>query len=214
VRDGRIHRTKTDPATAAATRPPGRSNHRRLALGGVLLMAALTAAACGSSTRAATSPSGSGPSASSPSATAPATDPVASTDTVKTATVGSVGTILIDSSGRSLYLYTADKQKATTCTGACAKAWPPLVVSGTPVAGSGVKSSMLGTIKDPDGKTQVTYNHWPLYTFAGASGQVKGEGVEGSWFAVTAAGTEAKAATATPPTTVKKKSGSAGSTGY
>jgi predicted lipoprotein with Yx(FWY)xxD motif len=203
---------------------PGRSNNRRLALAGVLLIAGLASAACGSSSSASTSPSGSGASAAGTSAagtsasgtSAAGTPGASTTGTVRTETVGSVGTILINASGRSLYLYTADKQKATTCTGACAKEWPPLVVSGAPVAGSGVTSSMLGTIKDPDGKTQVTYNHWPLYTFAGdsAAGQVKGEGLGGSWFAVTAAGAEAKSAATSPPTTVKKSSGSAGSAGY
>ena len=117
--------------------------------------------------------------------------------TVHAAKVAGLGTVLVNRSGRTLYLFNPDKQKMVTCTGQCAAVWPPLDVSGKPTAGSGIKASLLGTIKSPNGKTQVTYNHWPLYTFVddSAAGQANGEGVTafgGKWSAVTPAGTRAK----------------------
>ena len=121
--------------------------------------------------------------------------------TVVAAKATGVGTVLVSSAGRTLYLFAPDKQKAVTCTGACAGYWPPLYVTGKPVAGAGIKASLLGTIKAPNGKTQVTYNHWPLYTFMGDSkaGQANGQGVNafgGLWSAVTTTGSPA---VATPP---------------
>jgi predicted lipoprotein with Yx(FWY)xxD motif len=60
-------------------------------------------------------------------------------------------------------MFGADKGSASSCTGACAVAWPP--VTGNPHAGGAAKSADLGTIKRADGKTQVTYKGHPLYTF-------------------------------------------------
>ena len=88
---------------------------------------------------------------------------------------------LIDSQGRTLYLWQADTGAKSTCTGACASAWPPLVTTGKPTAGSGVTSSLLGTTKRATGNDQVTYNGDPLYLFAGdtASRQTNGQGSRG-----------------------------------
>lgn len=156
---------------------------------------ALAAAVCGSSTSTSTG-------ASTPAAaTTPSTAP---TQTVGAATLPSLGAVLVNGSGRTLYLFLPDKQKAVTCTAACAQAWPPLVLAtGAPTAGPGIHTSLLGTIKDPDGQTQVTYNHWPLYTFAGdsAPNQDKGQGIEGTWFAVTTTGVKAPAKTPTSAAT-------------
>ena len=76
-----------------------------------------------------------------------------------------LGTFLVDRDGHALYLFEADKTSKSTCTGACAKAWPPALTSGKPTAGSGVKASLIGTTKRPDGTMQVTYDGHPLYTF-------------------------------------------------
>lgn len=81
-----------------------------------------------------------------------------------------LGTFLVDSSGRSLYLFEADKSTASTCFGSCAAAWPPLTTSGAPKAGGNVKQSLLGTTKRKDGGTEVTYKGHPLYYYAGDSG--------------------------------------------
>ncbi|MPY64411.1 COG4315 family predicted lipoprotein [Streptomyces spongiae] len=86
---------------------------------------------------------------------------------VKTASAGDLGTILVDGKGRTLYLFEADKSTTSTCNGACAAAWPPLLTSGSPSTGGSAKSDLLGTSKRSDGKTQVTYNKHPLYGYAG-----------------------------------------------
>ena len=106
------------------------------------------------------------------------------------ATSTSLGMILVDGSGRTLYLFEKDQ---SACAGACAAAWPVDQSSGTPKAGSGVKASMLGTIKRSDNTTQVTYNQHPLYYYQGDSGpgQHNGQGVDAfgaKWFVVNPAG--------------------------
>jgi predicted lipoprotein with Yx(FWY)xxD motif len=105
----------------------------------------------------------------------------------------SLGKILVDGKGRTLYLFEADKGTTSACDGACADAWPPLTTSGRPKAGPGVTAEKLGTAKRSDGTTGVTYNGHPLYTFAGDSGpgQVSGQGSDGfgaEWYVLSAAG--------------------------
>jgi predicted lipoprotein with Yx(FWY)xxD motif len=118
----------------------------------------------------------------------PAVAPVA----VKTATVASFGSVLVNGSGLTLYRYTSDRKGASTCSGACAAEWPPLVVKGDakPVAGKGVAASRLGMIKRSNGQMQVTYGGYPLYLFAGDSkaGQTKGQGFEKTWYLVASSG--------------------------
>ena len=105
----------------------------------------------------------------------------------------SLGMILVDGSGRTLYLFEKDQPNQSACAGACAAAWPVDQTSGTPKAGSGVTASMLGTITRSDNTTQVTYNKHPLYYFQGDSGtgQHNGQGVDAfgaKWYVVTPAG--------------------------
>jgi predicted lipoprotein with Yx(FWY)xxD motif len=109
------------------------------------------------------------------------------------ATNGKLGKILVDSRGRTLYLFKKDSRTKSACSGACASAWPPLRTSGKPTAGSGAKASLLGTIKRSDGKPQVTYHGHPLYTFVmdKKSGETNGEGLNAFgalWFVVSPAG--------------------------
>jgi predicted lipoprotein with Yx(FWY)xxD motif len=124
---------------------------------------------------------------------------------VGTGTSG-LGRILVDSRGRTLYLFEKDKAGKSACSGSCATAWPPLLTSGKPSAIAGVKPSLLGTTRRADGRLQVTYNHQPLYTFVKdtTKGQAKGENVDAfgaEWYAVSAAGAK-----------VEKQSGDAGAT--
>jgi predicted lipoprotein with Yx(FWY)xxD motif len=77
---------------------------------------------------------------------------------------------LADRQGRAMYLFEADKGSTSTCTGACAAAWPPVTASAMPMAGGGVSQSMLGTTKRADGTEQLTYNGHPLYYFAADTG--------------------------------------------
>ena len=130
----------------------------------------------------------------------------ASAATVSTKST-SLGTILVTSSGKTIYLDTGDKSGHFACTGACAKAWPPLSTSGKPKAAGKVKASMLGTIKN--GKvTQVTYNGHPLYTFASdtSGSPTSGEGVNG-FFVVSPTGAKITHAPATTTTTSTTSSG-------
>jgi len=121
------------------------------------------------------------------------------------ATVGTrqsnFGRILVDSRGRSLYLFQKDKRGMSSCYGACTTNWPPLIASGKPRAGSGVKASLLGRTKRTDGRWQVTYNRHPLYTFYGdaSKGQTNGEGLDffgGKWYLVSPAGAKIQNAAA------------------
>jgi predicted lipoprotein with Yx(FWY)xxD motif len=111
-----------------------------------------------------------------------------------------VGSALVDVRGHALYLFTADRTRASTCYGACAAAWPPFLTAAKPVAGAGVKQALLGTMKRRDGKLQVTYGGHPLYFFArdAKAGEVNGQGMGGTWFALRAT---AKRITTQPPAT-------------
>ncbi len=106
---------------------------------------------------------------------------------------GKLGTFLVDSKGRTLYLFGKDKTSKSTCSGACATAWPPLLTSGRPSVSGAVRKSLLGTTKRADGKTQVTYNGHPLYRFSQDSkpGDTLGQGVSAfgaKWYAVAVSG--------------------------
>jgi predicted lipoprotein with Yx(FWY)xxD motif len=92
----------------------------------------------------------------------------------------------------TLYLFEADTTSQSTCGTQCASAWPPLLTTGTPVAGSGVMGSLLGTTTRSDGKVQVTYKGHPLYGFIAdkKAGDVNGEGKTAfgaNWYVVAAA---------------------------
>jgi len=104
-----------------------------------------------------------------------------------------LGRILVDSRGRTLYVFAKDRSGKSTCNGACATYWPPLISAGKPHAQSGARASLLGRTKRQDGRWQVTYKRHPLYTFAldTKKGQTKGEGLDdfgGEWDAVSPAG--------------------------
>jgi len=120
---------------------------------------------------------------------APAAGTVVSTGTT------SLGRILVNSGGRTLYVFSRDKNDKSACAGMCAKFWPPLIASGKPRASAGARATLLGTTKRADGRMQVTYNRHPLYTFVKDTrkGQTHGEGLTafgGQWNAVSPAGTK------------------------
>jgi predicted lipoprotein with Yx(FWY)xxD motif len=138
------------------------------------------------------------------------------TATVGTASESNLGTILVDSQGRTLYLFKKDSGTKSACFGACATQWPPLRAQGKPTAGSGLNSSLLGTTPRSDGKPQITYNGHPLYTFVMDQnpGDTNGQGLNAfgaSWFTVNGAGNEV---TAQPATTNSSSSGGGGGYGY
>jgi predicted lipoprotein with Yx(FWY)xxD motif len=106
---------------------------------------------------------------------------------------GALGTFLVGPNGRTLYLFEKDKSTKSTCSGACAKAWPPLLTTGKPKASGSAKASLLGTTKRSDGKTQVTYKGHPLYYFVQdkKAGETKGQGIDGfgaEWYVLAPSG--------------------------
>jgi predicted lipoprotein with Yx(FWY)xxD motif len=106
-----------------------------------------------------------------------------------------LGKILVDSQGRTLYLFKKDSRGKSACSGECAKFWPPLRAGARPTAGRGISAAKVGTISRSDGTRQVTYNGHPLYRFLQDSrpGQIHGQGLTAfgaSWFVLSPAGTQ------------------------
>lgn len=97
---------------------------------------------------------------------------------------------LTDSQGMSLYVYLEDEGGSSTCYGRCEQNLVPFITQGDPIAGEGVQADLVGTSERQDGSSQVTYNGWPLYTFARdeAPGETKGQGVGDLLYMVSASG--------------------------
>lgn len=166
------------------------------------------AVGCGSS---GTAGSSSPPTSSSPapSSSAPATG---GSGTLQ-AHSSPLGQILVDGSGRTLYLFKADSGTTSHCYGSCAQAWPPDTTTGHPSA-HGLNAAMVGTTARNDHTTQVTYNGHPLYRFSqdAKPGDTTGQGSTafgGKWYVVSPSGT---AVTGTAPS--PSSSGSGGGYGY
>ncbi len=107
----------------------------------------------------------------------------------------SLGKVLTNGSGFTLYVFTHDKRNRDTCAAisGCTAVWPAVTTHGKPTAGRGVKASLLGTITLAHGVKQVTYAGHPLYTYSGDSGPAQTDYVGtpefgGTWDAVSAKG--------------------------
>jgi predicted lipoprotein with Yx(FWY)xxD motif len=124
----------------------------------IVVIVAAALAGCGSSTSSAKDD----PALSA----APATTAKAKGPKLKI-TDSDYGQILASGRGRALYLFTADKGKASNCSGDCATAWPPYIVKSKPVAGPGAKSGLIGTTRRSDGRLQATYAGHPVYFYEG-----------------------------------------------
>jgi predicted lipoprotein with Yx(FWY)xxD motif len=186
--------------TNRKTKTPGVNMHRLQRIGyrvgaiAALIGISVAVAACGSSSSASTAAStgAAGAAGSTASSTATATPAAAKGVAIGTAT-GKDGTYLTGAGGRTLYLWVADSGGMSSCSGACAKAWPPLTTNGKPIAGSGVHAADIGTIKRSDGSTQVTYKGHPLYYFIEdkGKGSITGQGSDAfgaKWWLVSPAG--------------------------
>jgi len=147
----------------------------------VIPLAALAVAGCGGDSGATASP------------------PSPKTAVERPATVGAantgLGQILVDSNGRTVYLFKKDNGTKSACSGACADAWPPVRADGKPTVGAGADASQVGTTRRSDGASQVTYNGHPLYLYQGDQqpGDTTGQGSAGfgaPWYALSPAGTE------------------------
>ena len=153
-----------------------------------LLAASLVLAACGTEPEEPTdAPAATDDADAADDADAEAEQP-AQEATVRVADTG-LGEVLVDGAGRTLYLFDADEQGASTCYDECAANWPPLLDE-DPAAGDGADDALLGTIEREDGQTQVTYDGWPLYHWIGDEqpGDVEGQGVQDVWWVVAADG--------------------------
>ena len=192
---------------------------------GALVAVALLLAACGSSSSSSTTSS----PAANPSSSANASSSSTSSGAVNGVAIklakGSEGTYLAGPSGRALYLWVADTGDRSSCSGECAKAWPPLLTKAAPSAASGVNSGDLGTITRSDGAKQVTYKGHPLYYFVGDSspGKTSGQGNDGfgaKWWlvapsgsAITTSGTSTTASSGSSSGSYGSSSGGSSSSG-
>ena len=157
---------------------------KRLAIFGLSMSVAALLAACGSSTTPGTGGGGgiygaATTAPSTPASSAPASSAPAAAASVIVTQNMSLGPILTDPSGRTLYQFLPEKGGKIVCTGACLPAWPAYLSSNT-VAGAGVTGT-LGLITRPEGGQQLTYNTWPLYYFVKDTGpdQANGQGIVG-----------------------------------
>lgn len=158
---------------------------------GALVGAAFVAAACGGGSVYGSSASS---SQGGPGAATPPGSPAPSASTVGLRSTA-LGQILVDASGRTLYLFEADKGTTSSCYGSCATVWPPLTATGTLTAGTGVNQSLLSTTARKDGSTEVVYNGHPLYYFVSdkQAGDTTGQALSSfgaDWYVLSAAGTK------------------------
>ena len=143
----------------------------------MLTVVAVVAAACG------------GTSSANPPVSSPASTPT----TITAATNAKLGQILVDGSGRTVYLFAADQGTTSVCYGDCASSWPPVLTHGAPQPGSGVTAALLGTTTRKDGATEVTYAGHPLYYFIADKkpGDTTGQALNnfgGPWYVVSPSG--------------------------
>jgi len=160
----------------------------------LMLAFVVVLAACGSSgSKTKTTATTTGSSATTTAA--------ASGGAIGTAKTG-LGTVLVNSEGRTLYHFTKDTATTIACTGNCAVTWPPVAVPAgqKAEAGSGVTGT-VSTVMRPDGSQQAAINGQPLYTYSGdtKAGDTNGQGFGGFWFAVMANGSSVPAAGGAAP---------------
>jgi predicted lipoprotein with Yx(FWY)xxD motif len=169
-----------------------------LALGAAATAAVVLLAGCGSGGSLSSSSSvASTPSTATQGTSAPATTTAASTAAggeLVSSKHEKVGTILAAGPKKlTVYLFEGDKGAASSCAGACAKAWPPVTTNGAPTVAGAAGSADMGTITREDGTKQVTYKGHPLYFFVkdGDAGDAYGQGVKAfgsSWYVLKPSG--------------------------
>ncbi|MGH2473745.1 MAG: COG4315 family predicted lipoprotein, partial [Candidatus Limnocylindrales bacterium] len=166
-------------------------------------MSVLLLAACGAGGGYGTAPSADPSTAAS---SAPSAEPSASAGsseayTVKAVDDATLGAYLTDGFGHTLYVFKNDSSDTSTCTGACAGSWPAFILeAGAVVEGGEGVTGAFGTITRADGTKQITYDHQPLYYFAGdsAAGDTNGQGIGNVWFVAPVSG-DSGSASPSPP---------------
>jgi len=138
--------------------------------------------------------SGSSNSGSTAANTAAADTAAAAGATTLQLASSTLGTILVDSDGNTLYLFGNDAPNAPACDTGCLGSWPALISDGATTVGEGLSLDDVGTVTAADGSTQVTFYGHPLYSFAGdaAPGDVNGQGIGGVWYVLDAEGNAVK----------------------
>jgi predicted lipoprotein with Yx(FWY)xxD motif len=132
--------------------------------------------------------------AAGPTATTPST-PATKSISLSVRALPTVGAVLVDAEGRTLYTFAPDNHSKVTCVSSCATLWPPLKLpSGDTATGPPqLKASLLSSDPDPEGGSVVTYSGWPLYTYAAdsAAGEDNGQAIEadgGRWYVIAPSG--------------------------
>jgi len=167
--------------TTKTTRTTTRTKAPKLGktFGALAATTALVLAACGNG--------GDKPETDAAAAQAPPAAPAASGEAtaVRSATTG-LGDILVGEEGLTLYGFTNDTNGTSTCTGTCADAWPPVLVSADWEVGPGLDSGIFSTIRREDGSEQLMAGKWPLYYYSGDSvqGDLLGQGSGEVWYVV------------------------------
>ncbi|MFI0449378.1 SCO0930 family lipoprotein [Actinomadura sp. 6N118] len=149
----------------------------------------------------------------------PANEPAApESPALEVASVSKLGKVVTDGEGRTLYRFDKDTARppASTCLEECATAWPPVMASQAAVQVKGVDESLVGKVKRPDGKWQVTLGGWPLYRYAKdqSPGDANGQGVQGTWYAAAPTGKKAAAKAAEPNQPPQQNEGGGGGGGW
>ncbi|MFD8979293.1 SCO0930 family lipoprotein [Streptomyces sp. NPDC059564] len=184
---------------------------RGTSLAAVAVVVALAATACGGDDKAdATKPAGAVSDAQAPAADPygsdkPAQDAAAtgakSAGQLTIAATDQLGSVLTDGAGFTLYRFDKDTAKPPTsnCDGDCAKTWP-VVPAGDATAAAGMDPALLGEVVRKDGSKQLTVAGWPAYRFAKdtKAGDLNGQGVGGTWFALAPDGKKAAKAAPAP----------------
>jgi predicted lipoprotein with Yx(FWY)xxD motif len=165
----------------------------------LLALAALAIAGCGSSSDSSSGGAYGGKGGSATETEAAKSPPGAESGVavLTVATAPKVGAVLVEAKGFTVYDFHKDKGTTSSCYGACAGVWPPVLTEGDPTAGEGAATSKLGTTKRKDGTVQVTYAGHPLYTYAADKkpGEANGNDFSsygGEWYALQGNGEEAE----------------------
>jgi predicted lipoprotein with Yx(FWY)xxD motif len=170
----------------------------------MLAAAVLALGGCGSSPSSSKAANGGSPGAGS--------GPV-----LRLATKSKVGTVLVDSSGKTVYFYDLDKtgETSSACVGPCVPLWPAVPAPPNPRLGPGV-SGTLGTVKGPDGAGQLTLDGHPLYTYAldKGSADAYGQGYDHIWWVIDASGAKVTTGASGSPSSPASPSSGGGGMGY
>jgi predicted lipoprotein with Yx(FWY)xxD motif len=164
----------------------------RLTTFATVAVAAFALAACGSSSKSSSPPASGDSTTVAPSTTAAPTTTAAAGKAAVTLATTSLGKVLVDENGMTLYQFENDTEagKSTCGAGQCASTWPAATVTGAATAGSGVTGTVSTFTRADDGKTQLQIDGHPLYRFAGdaKAGDTNGQKILDKWYATNGAG--------------------------